>query len=142
MSLPVIGEPTGRLPRHRHLTARLAVAVARPISLLPPRRIRQVLRFVSRGTRPATAAHALRSRRAVVTVSARCAGQGCLQRSIATALLCRLRGRWPDWCTGVRGRPFRAHAWVEAEGAAVGEAEDMRLFRTVMSVRHPAGGRS
>lgn len=141
MSIPVAAETTIRLPWHRQVATRAAVAVARPLSLLPPRRIRRILSTASRGARPATRAQALAARQAVVSVSVRCAGQGCLQRSIATALLCRLRGTWPDWCTGVRSRPFRAHAWVEAEGSAVGEADDMPLFHTVLSVRHRGGGR-
>jgi hypothetical protein len=60
---------------------------------------------------------------------------------VATALLCRLGGGWPDWCTGIRTQPFRAHAWVEVDGAAVGESADVTLFHTVMSVRHAQGKR-
>jgi hypothetical protein len=45
----------------------------------------------------------------------------CLQRAIATALLCRLGGVWPTWCTGVRTAPFAAHAWIEVDGQPVGE---------------------
>ncbi|EQD88249.1 transglutaminase superfamily protein [Saccharopolyspora erythraea NRRL 2338] len=70
---------------------------------------------------PATAGQASAAREQVVSVSLRCAGQGCLQRSIATALLCRARGTRPTWCTGVRTQPFAAHAWVEAEGRLIGE---------------------
>jgi Transglutaminase-like superfamily len=131
-----------QLTWHRHVTARCAVAVARLLTPLPPRQLRQLLRLLSRGTRPATPAEALRARQAVVTVSPRCAGaEGCLQRSLATVLLCRLRGRWADWCTGIRSRPFRAHAWVEADGGAVGEPGDMSLYRTMLSVRHPEGAK-
>ncbi|MFF6781758.1 lasso peptide biosynthesis B2 protein [Streptomyces sp. NPDC012510] len=52
-------------------------------------------------------------------MSVRCAGQGCLPRSIATALLCRARGVWPTWRTGMRTVPMVAHVWVEAEGRPV-----------------------
>lgn len=145
MSLPVTSELPIRLSWTRQITARWAVSVARLLVLLPPRRLRQVLEIVRLGTRRATAADALNARHAVVTVSARCAGQGCLQRSVAVILLCRLRGRYPDWCTGFRTRPFRAHAWVEVDGVAVGEPgdpADMALYRTVVSVRHRAGTRS
>ncbi len=128
-----------QLTWRRHVLARCCVAAARLLTPLPPRRLRQVLRVLSRGTRPATPAEALRARQAVVTVSARCASaEGCLQRSLATVLLCRMRGRWADWCTGIRSRPFRAHAWVEAGGSAVGEQGDMNLYRTMLSVRHSA----
>ena len=125
----------------RRVAARCCAAAARPLTRLPPRRIRAVLRLLTRGSRPATAAEALRARQAVVTVSPRCAGAtGCLQRSLAVVMLCRLQGRYADWCTGVRSQPFRAHAWVEADGVAVGEAGDMTLYRTVFSVRHPDRG--
>ncbi|MFI1379353.1 lasso peptide biosynthesis B2 protein [Embleya sp. NPDC020886] len=139
MTMPVIAEQPIPLVWHRHVTARLAVAVARPLALLPPRRLRRVLRVVSLGARPAGVAEATQARHAVVSVSARCAGQGCLQRSVATVLLCRIRGTVPDWCTGVRTQPFRAHAWVEAAGTPIGESGDMALFHTVLSVRRPVG---
>ncbi|GAA4800210.1 lasso peptide biosynthesis B2 protein [Streptomyces ziwulingensis] len=139
MTMPVAAESPVPLRRRERVTARLAVAFARPLSGLPPRRLRRALELARRGARPASADRALRARQAVVTVSARCAGQGCLQRSVATALLCRLYGRWPDWCTGVRVQPFRAHAWVEVDGRAVGESGDTTLFRTVLSVRARSG---
>jgi hypothetical protein len=135
MTMPVTSEPAVRLTWPRQVTARIAVATARLLGLLPPRRLRQVLRLACAGTGPATAGQALAARQAVISVSPRCAGQGCLERSVATALLCRARGTWPDWCTGFRTEPFRAHAWVEAEGAAIGETGDMTLFHAVMTVR-------
>jgi hypothetical protein len=135
MTMPVTSEPAARLAWRRQVTARAAVAAARLLGLLPPRRLRQVLRLACVGTRPAAAAQALAARQAVVSVSPRCAGQGCLERSVAIVLLCRARGTWPDWCAGFRTEPFRAHAWVEAEGAAVGESGDMTLFHAVMAVR-------
>lgn len=139
MTVPVVSERRGSLPWHLHLTARLATATAWLLVRLPPRRLRQVLRAASVGSRPADGALVSAARRAVVTVSPRCAGQGCLQRSVATVLLCRLRGRWADWCTGFRTQPFTAHAWVEAGGAAIGESADMTLFHTVLSVRRGGG---
>lgn len=136
MSMPVASESRSPIAWHRHVTARCVVVVARLLVRMPPKRLRQVLEAVARGARPATAEQALTARTAVVSVSARCAGQGCLQRSVATVLLCRLGGRWPDWCTGIRTQPFRAHAWVEAEGGAVGEPGSTSLYRTMVSVRH------
>ncbi|PRY41471.1 lasso peptide biosynthesis B2 protein [Umezawaea tangerina] len=135
MTVQVVAEPRSRLSWSRHVTTRCAVALARLLILLPPLRLRQVLRVLSRGARPATATQALRARRATVSVSARCAGHGCLQRSVATVLLCRMSGRWPDWCTGVRTRPFRAHAWVEVDGVPVGEVDGMAGFHPTMTVR-------
>src|SRR6266545_484172 len=62
---------------------------------------------------------------AVTAVSLTCAArEGCVARSLATILLCRLRGRWASWCVGARRvPPFGAHAWVEVGGIPVGEDE-------------------
>ncbi|WP_269857602.1 lasso peptide biosynthesis B2 protein [Streptomyces sp. RPT161] len=134
-------DTNGTRPRRgRSLTARTAVGAARLIARLPPRRIRTVLRVVRRGAKPADYAETLRARQDVTAISTLCAGRYCLQRSLATALLCRLAGSWPTWCSGVRTSPFAAHAWVEAEGRPVGEPEDTTTYRTVISV--PARGHS
>jgi transglutaminase superfamily protein len=135
MSMPVALEPSVRLPWPRRAAAWSTVAIARMLIRLSPRRLRQVLQMAQCGARPATQAQALVARQAVVSVSLQCAGQGCLQRSVATALLCRLGGTWPDWCTGIRAEPFRAHAWVEVDGEPVGEREEIRLYHKVMTIR-------
>jgi hypothetical protein len=107
----------------RRAAARLAVALARLLALLPPARIRAVLAVLRRGARPATYGQARAARDAVVAVSLTCLGpRGCLPRSLATVLLCRMGGGWPTWCAGARVMPpFGAHAWVEAEGRLVEE---------------------
>ncbi|KNB54013.1 lasso peptide biosynthesis B2 protein [Streptomyces caatingaensis] len=128
-----------RPPFGRRLAALAAVAAARLVARLPPRRIRAVLRLVSRGARPATRAEALRARQDVTATSTLCAGRHCLQRSLATALLCRTGGSWPTWCSGVRTSPFAAHAWVEAEGDRVGEPEDTAVYRAMVRVPPPGG---
>jgi hypothetical protein len=71
-----------------------------------------------------------------VAVSLHCAArEGCLARSLATVLLCRLRGGWPTWCVGARRLPpFAAHAWVEADGVMVGEDHPTDYFRTLFTV--------
>lgn len=122
------------LSRRRRLTARIVVAAARPLSALPPRRIRAALNLVRRGARPATAAQAQAARAAVTAVSTRCAGQYCLQRSIATALLCRLSGTWPTVRTGIRTAPFRAHAWIEADGEPIGEPRPAGYYTPTVTV--------
>lgn len=132
--MPVALAERRRLPVHRRVMPLLAVGVARLLAKVRPARLRTVLEFARRGAAPATAAQALRAREEVVSVSLRCAGQGCLQRSIATALLCRMRGAWPTWCTGVRTHPFAAHAWVEAEEQLVGEGHPKGHFKTLMSI--------
>ncbi|WP_119726786.1 lasso peptide biosynthesis B2 protein [Thermomonospora amylolytica] len=123
MTVPsALTRPSG-VPRSHRIAARAAVAAALPLTLLPPRRLRAVLALVSRGARPARHPQAEAARNAVLAVSLTCLGaQGCLPRSLATALLCRIWGVWPTWCTGVRVKPpFGAHAWVEADGRPVGE---------------------
>ncbi|MET9572436.1 lasso peptide biosynthesis B2 protein [Streptomyces virginiae] len=123
-----------RPPLPHRIAARAVVPVAGLLIRLSPYHLSQVLSWLRFGARPASQAQALAARDAVVAVSVRCAGQGCLQRSVATAALCRLWGVWPDWCTGVRTEPFRAHAWVEAEGQPVGEPDDTHLFILAMTV--------
>ncbi|MCP3803395.1 lasso peptide biosynthesis B2 protein [Allokutzneria sp. A3M-2-11 16] len=134
MSMPITLENTTEVTFGRRLLARAAVGVARLLVRRSPLRLKQILERLSRGADPASTARALAARQAVVTVSSRCASQQCLQRSVATALLCRISGVWPDWRTGVRTEPFRAHAWVEVDEHAVGENEDMSLYRVMLSV--------
>ena len=92
MSIHIPIEERQRLPWHRRLLPLAAVGVAHLIGRLPPHRIRRVLTRCARGVRPATYTEAAAAREAVVSVSVRCAGRGCLPRSIATALLCRAHG--------------------------------------------------
>lgn len=128
-------EPSVAPPWRLRPLALAAVGLARLLEHLPPRRLRRVLELASRGAHPADVGAALRARNAVVAVSIRCAGPRCLQRSIATALLCRVGGGWPDWCTGVRTQPFQAHAWVAVDGVPVGEnINDIRYFHRTMTV--------
>ncbi|RSO31029.1 lasso peptide biosynthesis B2 protein [Streptomyces sp. WAC 06725] len=134
MSVPVALGERARLSFAERCAALGCAAVARVLVSCSPRTLCRVLEAVRRGARPATEPQAARARHAVVTVSVRCAGNGCLQRSVATVLLCRLRGRWPQWCTGVRTEPFRAHARVAVDGRPVGEPDDTRLYRPLLRV--------
>ncbi len=124
------------VPLRRRIETRLAVAGARLLATQPPQRIRAVLGWLRRDARPATAVEAKAARDSVVAVSLACAGrEGCLTRSLATVLLCRLHGQWPTWCVGARRlAPFGAHAWVEAEGVPVGEEYPSDYFRTFFKV--------
>ncbi|MBT2445219.1 lasso peptide biosynthesis B2 protein [Streptomyces sp. ISL-36] len=124
------------VPLRRRILVRLVVGAARLLATQRPRRIRMVLDRLRRGARPATADEARAARDTVVAVSLACGGrEGCLPRSLATALLCRLHGQWPTWCVGARRLPpFGAHAWVEAEGVPVGEEYPPDYFRTLLTV--------
>lgn len=124
------------VPLPRRTLAHVAVGAARLLAIQSPRRIRRLLDRVRRGARPASFAEAKAARDTVMAVSLACAGrEGCLTRSLATVLLCRLRGQWPTWCVGVRRiPPFGAHAWVEAEGVPVDEGYPPNYFRTFFTV--------
>jgi hypothetical protein len=126
----------GSVPAGRRIVVHLAVGGARLLATRSPRRIRQVLGWLRRGARPASFDQAKAARDEVVAVSLACAGrEGCLTRSLATVLLCRLRGQWPTWCVGARRLPpFGAHAWVEAGGVMVGEDYPPDYFRTLFRV--------
>ncbi len=124
------------VPLRRRILTRLAVGIARLLATQSPRRIRTVLGWLRRGAQPATFDQAKATRDTVVAVSLACAGrEGCLPRSLATILLCRLHGRWPTWCVGARRLPpFGAHAWVEADGVPVGEDYPPDYFRTFFTL--------
>lgn len=126
----------GSVPLPRRVETRVAVGVARILATQSPKRIRKVLGWLRRGATPATFAEAKSARDSVVAVSLVCAGpEGCLPRSLATVLLCRLHGQWPTWCVGARRlAPFTAHAWVEADTAPVGEDYPPDYFRTFFKV--------
>ena len=125
------------LPLPRRLLVRAAVAVGHLLAAQPPRRIRRVLGWLGRRAEPATLDEAKEAREAVVAVSLACAGhEGCLVRSIATVLLCRVRGKCVTWCVGVRRLPpFGAHAWVEVNGTPVGEPYPPDYFRKFFTVQ-------
>lgn len=131
-----VGTRARSVPLPRRMVAYAVVGVARLLATRSPARIRSVLRLVRRGARPATPAEARAARDTVVAVSLTCAArEGCLPRSLATALLCRLGGSWPAWCVGARRLPpFAAHAWVEADGAMIGEDYPPDYFRTLVRV--------
>ncbi|MFG2142937.1 lasso peptide biosynthesis B2 protein [Streptomyces sp. NPDC048696] len=136
MTTPSALERPSGVPCARRLGARLALLPAVALSFLPPRRIRRVLNLVRRGAAPATPAQAKNARDAMCAVSLRCAGpRGCLPRSLGAALLCRLGGSWPTWCTGARiVPPFTAHAWIEADGRPVDEGVPDDYFTRLMAV--------
>lgn len=130
-----LNRPTG-VPLARRIAARVTVLLGLVLSLLPPRHIRKALDVARRGARPATYEQAKAARDAVCAVSLRCAApHGCLPRSLGAALLCRVCGTWPTWCTGVRVvPPFTAHAWVEVDGRPVDEGVPDDYFSRLMVV--------
>ncbi len=134
MSVPVTLEHQRRLPAHHRVLPLLAVGAARLLATLRPWQLRSVLELARRGARPATRPQAQAARQAVVAVSLRCAGKGCLQRSIAATLYCRAHGTWPTWCTGVRTNPFAAHAWIQVDDQPIGEPYPVGHYRTLLTI--------
>ncbi|MGH3972706.1 MAG: lasso peptide biosynthesis B2 protein [Pseudonocardiaceae bacterium] len=134
MTQPQTVERGERLPLRKRPAALVAVGVARVLAHLPPRRIRAVLTLLRRRAAPATYQQVKDAQDAVLAVSVLCGGRYCLQRSLATTLLCRIRGVWPIWCTGVRTAPFVAHAWVEADGQLVGESQEPGYYRPLIVI--------
>ena len=134
MSQPQVVERGGRLPLRQRPAALIAVGVARVLAHLSPRRIRAVLTVLRRRAAPATVQQATAAHDAVLAVSVLSGGRYCLQRSLAITLLCRLRGVWPTWCTGVRTAPFVAHAWVEADGQPIGEPQGPGYYRPLIVI--------
>lgn len=134
MTQPQTVQHGGRLPLRQWPAALIAVGVARMLAHLPPRRIRSVLTRLRRGVAPATYQQTEHAHDAILAVSVRCGGRYCLQRSLAITLLCRIRGVWPTWCTGVRTAPFAAHAWVEVDGQPVGEPQGPGYYRPLIAI--------
>jgi hypothetical protein len=114
-----------------------AVAAGRVLGHLPPRVLVSVLTHAGRGGRPATVSEVRSARDAVCAASVRAAGNGCVQRSIATFLLCRLHAATGTWKSGFRIEPFAAHAWVEAEGVPVGEADGVDGYHVTLATPDP-----
>lgn len=124
----------GRLPAGQRPAALIAVGAARALAHLPPRRIRAMLTLLRRRAAPASYQQATDAQGAILAVSVLYGGRYCLQRSLATTLLCRMRGVWPTWCTGVRTAPFIAHAWVEVDGQLVGEPHGPGYYRPLIVI--------
>lgn len=127
--------PTERsLPLRRRALPMLAVGASCLAVRLRPVRLRRALEFARRRAAPATTAEAVAAWQDVVAVSTRRAAASGLRRSVAIALLCRARGVWPTWCTGVRTDPFAAHAWLEVDGHPIGEPTPSECYRRLVSV--------
>ena len=128
MSAPIALSTSCALSAGERCTGLLAVAATTlllALSSARPQRIRRVLRVLHRGGREAEHHQVERAYAIVTTVSLRCAsGHGCLRRSLAIILLCRLWGLRVTWRVGFRSPPPQSHAWVEAGGGPVCETLD------------------
>lgn len=134
MTQPQIAERSAKPPLRQRPAALVAVGAAKLLARLPPRRIRGILTMLRRGATPATYHQTKDAQDTILGISLLCGGRYCLQRSLATAALCRIRGSWPTWCVGVRTAPFVAHAWVEADGQLVGEPQGISYYRPLIVI--------
>ncbi|QUF85784.1 lasso peptide biosynthesis B2 protein [Bifidobacterium longum] len=134
MSSPIYMEHRAQLSLSERWSARLAVAAAYFIVKLKPTLLVRVLRLsvVEQGQADYTEVERIRT--SVNSVSPRCAGNGCLQRSVAVMLIARFRKIPLTWKSGFRIKPFVAHAWVELNGQPVGENIDLSNFFVSLSV--------
>lgn len=139
MSLPIVEEPKFYPHGAELIRTRCAVVGAFFLTFLPPHVLQFVLQLIVKGSRSSPSANVVaRVRAQVCAVSAHCAGQGCLQRSVAVVLVCRLHhhGAVPVWKAGYRVAPFAAHAWVETDNCPIGEPEYVKDYISVLEV-HP-----
>lgn len=135
MTAPVLPEASETNPTFLlGLQARVCIWSAYILCMCPPRLIGKVLEFLARGAKIANEATVRECRHTVISLSVKCAGAGCLPRSVATYLLVRLQGMRCGWAVGTRVQPFAAHAWVTLEGAAIGEPASVDEFHVLIQV--------
>jgi hypothetical protein len=115
---------------------KLAVGAARLLVQRSPSHLVVTLRAIRRRAAPASYAEASRALNEILSVSSFCRnGSACLPRSVATCLLCRSRGVWPTWSTGVlRSPPFGAHAWVQVADQIVDEPLGIADYAPLLTV--------
>ncbi|GAB3499172.1 lasso peptide biosynthesis B2 protein [Amycolatopsis cihanbeyliensis] len=147
MTLPIM-IPWEKRDRNRSLPlrvrTRLAIAGAWLLARLPALRLRRVLERLCHGVRPSTFDEATAARRSVLSASMPLHGwHACLARSLAIALLCRIEGHWPTWCSGVTASPPpRPHSWIQVGDRPVGEPEDLKLALLMTVPNGPRRGTS
>ncbi|MGH3926671.1 MAG: lasso peptide biosynthesis B2 protein [Pseudonocardiaceae bacterium] len=136
MSAPIALAPPCALSAGERSVGLFAVTVASLLLMFTrarPNRLRRVLCLLEHGSIEAHPQRAERAWDIVTTVSLRCAsGHGCLRRSLAVIVLCRLSGARVSWRVGFRSPPPQIHAWVEVGGAPIRETVDPRMIYTAI----------
>lgn len=129
MSIPLQPEAVTHVNFHDRLIALIAIIIGRRMERQQIGEFCHRLEMWSERYPPANTSTAERYRNAVCVVSRKCRSQqGCLLRSLSTAAACRISHRSVTWCTGFTDRPFRAHAWVEANGIPIGEPDAVKQY--------------
>lgn len=139
MSLLLVAERQQESHGIKRCKVILAVMIAALIELMPISLMLGILSRLMRGVRESDTSETSTARAEVCGASARCLGEGCLRRSIAVVVLCRMDGHCPTWKSGYQVNPFRAHAWVEVDGTPVDEPEEVESYIVTLD-QHPYGG--
>ena len=117
------------------ITALFCANVSFFLIKLPPKKLSEVIEKLSKNTRKALPKEVESWRTSINSINVRCAGNGCLQRSVAVMLRGIIARRTPDWVSGFQVSPFIAHAWVEVDGIPIGEEMDLSNFQKILFVK-------
>lgn len=135
MSSPVRMEQRTKLSVKNKITALFCANVSFFLIKLPPKKLSKVIEKLSKNTRKALPKEVESWRTSINSINVRCAGNGCLQRSVAVMLRGIIARRTPDWVSGFQVSPFIAHAWVEVDGIPIGEEMDLSNFQKILFVK-------
>ena len=135
MSSPVRMEQRTKLSVKNKITALFCANVSFFLIKLPPKKLSEVIEKLSKNTRKALPKEVESWRTSINSINVRCAGNGCLQRSVAVMLRGIIARRTPDWVSGFQVSPFIAHAWVEVDGIPIGEEIDLSNFQKILFVK-------
>lgn len=135
MSSPVRMEQRTKLSVKNKITALFCAHVSFFLIKLPPKKLSEVIEKLSKNTRKALPKEVESWRTSINSINVRCAGNGCLQRSVAVMLRGIIARRTPDWVSGFQVSPFIAHAWVEVDGIPIGEEMDLSNFQKILFVK-------
>ena len=135
MSAPVRMEQRTKLSVKNKITALFCANVSFFLIKLPPKKLSEVIEKLSKNTRKALPKEVESWRTSINSINVRCAGNGCLQRSVAVMLRGIIARRTPDWVSGFQVSPFIAHAWVEVDGIPIGEEMDLSNFQKILFVK-------
>ena len=135
MSSPVRMEQRTKLSVKNKITALFCANVSFFLIKLPPKKLSEVIEKLSKNTRKALPKEVESWRTSINSINVRCAGNGCLQRSVAVMLRGIIARRTPDWVSGFQVSPFIAHAWVEVDGIPIGEEMDLSDFQKILFVK-------
>ena len=139
--LPMGFAPHPRVPLQDRVWATIAllVTVTTAVAGSRRRRMMRLVRLVNRVSRrlgrPASREQAARVVHAVRRVGMFSPLRtACLEQSVASAVGLALAGRSVRWCHGVSADPVTLHAWIEADGYPVAEADSVRRCAVLLAL--------